>query len=78
MWNAHTGELIFTSLGEPSDLGFAFFSSDGSKIALLYEGRILVHAIAFEDVIEIAKERVTRSLTDVECRTYLHVPACPT
>jgi DNA-binding SARP family transcriptional activator/WD40 repeat protein len=79
VWNAHTGELIFTSLDEPSDLKFAFFSSDGSKIALLYsDGRILVHAIAFEDVLEIAKGRVTRSLTDLECRTYLHVPACPT
>jgi hypothetical protein len=41
-------------------------------------GRILVHAIAFDDVLEIAKSRVTRSLTDAECRTYLHIPACPT
>ena len=58
---------------------FAFIGSDGSKIALLYsDGRILVHAIAFDDVLEIAKGRVTRSLTDAECRTYLHVPACPT
>jgi WD40 repeat protein len=79
VWNAHTGELIFTSLDEPSGVDFAFFSSDGSKIMLLYsDGRILVHAIAFDDVLEIAKGRVTRSLTDAECRTYLHVPACPT
>jgi len=79
VWNANTGELIFRSLDEPSDLEFAFLSSDGSKIVLFYtDGRILVHAIAFEDVLEIARGRVTRSLTDVECRTYLHVPACPT
>jgi len=79
VWNAHTGELIFTSLDEPTDVEFAFFTSDGSKIALLYsDRRILVHAIAFDDVLEIAKGRVTRSLTDAECRTYLHVPACPT
>ncbi len=79
VWNANTGELIFTSLDEPSDLDFAFLSSDGSRIVLFYtDGRILVHAIAFEDVLEIAKGRVTRSLTDVECRTYLHVPTCPT
>jgi WD40 repeat protein len=79
VWNTHTGELIFTSLDEPSDLEFAFFSSDGSKIALLYsDGRILVHAIALDDVLEIAKGRVTRSLTDAECRTYLHLRVCPT
>ena len=79
VWNAHTGELIFTSLDEPSDLEFASFSSDGSKIALFYsDGRILVHAIALDDVLEIAKGRVTRSLTDAECRTYLHLRTCPT
>jgi DNA-binding SARP family transcriptional activator/WD40 repeat protein len=79
VWNAHTGELIFTSLDEPTNVAFAFFSSDRSKIMLLYsDGRILVHAIAFDDVLEIAKGRVTRSLTNAECRTYLHVPACPT
>jgi WD40 repeat protein len=79
IWNAQTGELIFTSLDETSDLKGAVFSQDGSRIALFYsDGRILVHAIAFDDVLEIAKGRVTRSLTDAECRTYLHVAACPT
>ena len=79
VWNAQTGTLIFTSLDETSDLIGAAFSQDGSRIALFYsDGRILVHAIAFDDVLEIAKGRVTRSLTDAECRTYLHVPACPT
>jgi WD40 repeat protein len=79
VWNAQTGKLIFTSPDEPGDLEGAWFSSDGSRIALLYsDGRILVHAIAFEDVLEIAKARVTCSLTDAECRTYLHVPSCPT
>jgi WD40 repeat protein len=79
VWNAQTGRLIFTSPDEPSDLLGAAFSQDGSRIAMVYsDGRILVHAIAFEDALEIAKGRVTRSLTDAECRTYLHVPACPT
>jgi WD40 repeat protein len=79
VWNAQTGKLIFTSLDETSDLIGAAFSQDGSRIALSYsDGRILVHAIAFDDVLEIAKGRVTRSLTDAECRTYLHVPTCPT
>jgi hypothetical protein len=79
VWNTETGELIFTTPDEPSDLEGAMFNQDGSQIAAVYsDGRILVHAIAFDDVLEIAKGRVTRSLTDAECRTYLHVPACPT
>jgi WD40 repeat protein len=79
VWNTKTGKLIFTSPDEQNNLEGAAFSQDGSKIALFYsDGRILVHAIAFEDVLEIAKGRVTRSLTDAECRTYLDVPTCPT
>jgi hypothetical protein len=34
-------------------------------------------AIALDDVIEIARARITRGFTDEECRTYLHVPTCP-
>jgi WD40 repeat protein len=79
IWNAQTGRLIFTSPDEPSDLLGAVFSQDGSRIAVFYsDGRILVQAITFGDVLEIAKGRVTRSLTDTECREYLHVPSCPT
>jgi DNA-binding SARP family transcriptional activator/tRNA A-37 threonylcarbamoyl transferase component Bud32 len=79
VWNTQTGALIFTSLDESSQLKGAAFNQDGSRIALLYsDGRIVMHAIALEDVIEIAKGRVTRSLTDAECRRYLHVQTCPT
>ena len=41
------------------------------------DGRIVVHAIALDDVIEIARARVTRGFTKEECRTYLHVSTCP-
>ena len=29
------------------------------------------------ELLEIARSRVTRDLTDEECRTYLHVDECP-
>ena len=79
VWNTKTGKLIFTSPDEPSDLIGAAFSQDRSRIAVLYsDGRILVHAIAFDDVLEIAEARTTRGFTDEECRHYLHIPSCPT
>jgi hypothetical protein len=66
-------------IAQPNNLVGAAFSQDGTRIAMFYsDGRILVHAIAFDDVLETAKGHVTRSLTDAECRTYLHVPTCPT
>ena len=36
-----------------------------------------VWALDMDDLLEIAQENVTRSLTDAECRRYLHVEACP-
>ncbi|HEX6386600.1 MAG TPA: hypothetical protein VF177_18160 [Anaerolineae bacterium] len=30
-----------------------------------------------EDTIALARARLTRSLTDEECRQYLHTDACP-
>jgi len=48
-----------------------------SRWTRLYaDGTILVQPIAVEDVVEIAKARLTRSFTDEECRTYLHLPEC--
>jgi WD40 repeat protein len=78
VWSTATGELLFTTPIEQSAVRAATFSSDGSRIAVIYaDGRILVLAIALHDVIEIARARVTRTFTDAECRTYLHVEACP-
>ena len=31
----------------------------------------------FEELMALARARVTRSLTDAECRQYLHVDQCP-
>jgi WD40 repeat protein len=78
VWSVASGELVFTSPVESSDVEGVAFNTDGSRVTALYsDGRIIVHAIAFEDVVEIARARLTRGFTDEECRTYLHVPACP-
>ncbi len=78
VWDARTGELIFTPPAEPSGVESVAFNHDGSQmIAIHADGRILVYPIALEDAIEIARSRVTRSLTEAECRTYLHFEACP-
>jgi thiamine phosphate synthase YjbQ (UPF0047 family) len=35
------------------------------------------HEKWLEELAALAQERVTRSLTDDECRRYLHLEACP-
>jgi WD40 repeat protein len=78
VWDTSTAELIFTSPVEPSDVAAVAFSPDGSRVTAVYsDGKIIVHPIALEDAIEIARARVTRRFTDEECQRYLHVPSCP-
>jgi WD40 repeat protein len=78
VWNVTSGEVVFTSPVESSDVEGVAFSEDGSRVAVIYsDGRIIVHAIALDDVIEIARARVTRGFTNEECRTFLHVSTCP-
>jgi len=54
------------------------FSPDGSRLASFDErGLIRVWAVDLDDLMRIAQREVTRSLTDEECRRYLHVDVCP-
>jgi hypothetical protein len=42
-----------------------------------WDGTVRVYALKLEDLVALARQRLTRSLTDEECRRYLHVEACP-
>jgi DNA-binding SARP family transcriptional activator/WD40 repeat protein len=78
VWNVASGQLVFTSPVESSDVEGVAFNADGSRLTVIYsDGRIIVHAITLADVIAIARARLTRGFTDEECRTFLHVSACP-
>jgi DNA-binding SARP family transcriptional activator/WD40 repeat protein len=78
VWDLTSGRVVFTTPVESSDVEGVAFSDDGSRVAVIYsDGRIIVDAIALDDVIEIARARATRGFTQEECRTYLHVPTCP-
>jgi WD40 repeat protein len=54
------------------------FSPDGSMLAsTTFDGTARVWALDIDDLLEIARQNVTRSLTDEECRQYLNLQACP-
>jgi hypothetical protein len=40
-------------------------------------GSVRVWALDITQLVELARSRLTRSLTDEECRQYRHMPACP-
>jgi WD40 repeat protein len=54
------------------------FSPDGTKLASTSQcGEVRIWALDIDDLLEIARQNVTRSLTDEECRQYLHLETCP-
>jgi hypothetical protein len=47
------------------------------RLALL-QNTVRIHVLPTEDIIALAKSRLTRTLTPEECQQYLHVEMCPT
>lgn len=60
--------------GGAFDLGL---SPDGRFLATTGgDGTVRLFVLAVDDLLELARSRVTRSLTDEECRRFLHVDGC--
>ena len=53
------------------------FSPDGTLLATSgSEGMTQLYLLELDDLVTLARKRLTRSLTDEECRRYLHLVAC--
>ena len=77
LWDVLTGKELLT-LHAPDGLTSVAFSPDGSQLAVASrDGTDRIYLLRTEDVVALAKKRVTRSLTSEECRQYLHVAQCP-
>jgi hypothetical protein len=55
------------------------FDPEGMQVATgADDGTVRIYVVRVEDLITLARSRVTRSLTTEECQKYLHVDECPT
>ena len=77
VWDALTGKELLT-IHTPDGLTGVAFSPDGSQLAVgSRDGTTRVYLLHIEDLIALAKSRVTRQLTLEECQQYLHMDVCP-
>lgn len=86
VWDLATHEeLLQLPIGFPGSFGRKLqFNSDGTRLMTVVNdpsGLVLdtvrVYVLPTEDIIALAKSRLTRTLTEAECQQYLHVDKCP-
>jgi WD40 repeat protein/transcriptional regulator with XRE-family HTH domain len=73
LWDATTGENILIL---PIS-GYISFLHDGKELAIGTGSGVYGFVLPINDLVALAKTRVTRTLTTDECQQYLHVAACP-
>lgn len=76
LWAADTGTEQVVLDGRDGPVWSVAFSPDGDRLVSTSVGVARVWALGLDDLIAIAERRTTRSLTDGECRQYLHVERC--
>lgn len=78
IWDAATGKELLTLYGATSGVSSALFSPDGTRvITTSVDGAIRVSLVRLEDLVDLAKSRLTRTWREDECQKYLHVETCP-
>ncbi len=77
LWDVTSGANLLTLYVDSDGASAVSFSPDGKRLAVGGKSGISIFYLQIQDVIALAKSRVTRTLTKEECQKYLHVDACP-
>ncbi len=78
VWDVETGQQLMTLYGTTGNVFGAAFSPDSRHLATAGgDGTVRIFALEMDELIELARDRVTRDLTVEECRNYLHTDQCP-
>jgi len=78
IWDTASGEQLLVLRGHYTFVASVAFSPDGSQLASVgAEGVVRIWALDLDDLVDIAERELTRTLTDAECKQYLHLTQCP-
>jgi WD40 repeat protein/serine/threonine protein kinase len=77
LWDAESGSLLLTLEGFDGAVSGIAFSADGSRlVASSYDGSVRGFLLDLDDLVALARSRVTRTFTPAECRQYLRRDTC--
>jgi WD40 repeat protein len=74
VWDATTGERVASLAGHTGAVHDLTFDADGSRLATVSADGTT--RLDFDELVAIAERKVTRHLTDDDCRQYLHTDRC--
>jgi WD40 repeat protein len=78
VWDVTTGEELVSLYGNTGNVFGVSFSPDGQNLVTAGgDGTVRMYTLQLEDLVALAKSRITRVLTPDECRKYLHMDSCP-
>jgi WD40 repeat protein/transcriptional regulator with XRE-family HTH domain len=80
VWDLATGQEVASLYGNASNVMSVSFSpaERGAYLATGgTDGTARIYTLKMDELVRLARSRVTRSLADEECRKYLHVEQCP-
>ena len=77
LWDPATGRQALVLRGHGGAVSGLAFSPDGSRLASTGpEGVVRIWALDLDDLVTIARRKLTRSMTGAECRQYLRDRRC--
>lgn len=78
VWDTMTGKEMLTLSGHTQGVTGVGFSTDGTRLVTASaDGTVLSYVLPMQDLINLAKSRLTRTWTVAECQKFLHLALCP-
>jgi WD40 repeat protein len=78
IWDVATGQELLALMSSPAQLSRVAYSPDGRHLITAGSDAIRVHVLPIDDLVSLARSRLTRWWTDEECHKLLHREQCGT